>query len=42
MQNINQATIQSLASTRQTERSAQDLSSVARQMESLVSSYKLN
>jgi methyl-accepting chemotaxis protein len=42
MQNINQATIQNLASTRQAERAAQDLSSLARQMESLVTRYKLN
>jgi methyl-accepting chemotaxis protein len=42
MQNINQATIQSLASTRQAEKAAQDLSSVAKQMESLVATYKLN
>lgn len=42
MQNINQATMQNLASTRQTERSAQDLSSVAKQLDSLVARYKLN
>jgi len=42
MQNINQATMQNLASTRQAEKSAQDLSSLARQMESLVTRYKLN
>ena len=39
--NINQATIQNLASTRQTEKSAQDLSSVARQLEALIAQYKL-
>lgn len=42
MQNINQATIQNLASTRQAERAAQDLSSLATQMSSLVDRYKLN
>ncbi len=41
IQNINQATVQSLSSTRQTERSAQDLSQVARQLENLVTRYKL-
>ncbi len=41
MQNINQATIQSLASTRQAEKAAQDLSNVARELESLVARYKL-
>jgi len=42
MQNINQATTQNLASTRQTEQSAQGLAAVARQLESLVAQYKLN
>ncbi|MBE7471401.1 MAG: methyl-accepting chemotaxis protein [Anaerolineales bacterium] len=42
MQNINQATMQNLASTRQAEKSAQDLSALAQQMESLVTRYKLN
>jgi methyl-accepting chemotaxis protein len=42
MQNINQATIQNLASTRQAEKAAQDLSTLARQMESLVAKYRLN
>ena len=42
MQNINQATVQSLASTRQTERSAQDLSALAKQLDMLVARYKLN
>jgi methyl-accepting chemotaxis protein len=41
MQNINQATAQNLASTRQAEKAAQDLSSLAQQMESLVTRYKL-
>ncbi|MDM8520096.1 methyl-accepting chemotaxis protein [Anaerolineales bacterium HSG6] len=42
MGNINQATMQGLSSTRQTERSAQDLSSVSQQLEGLVAQYKLN
>ncbi|MCI0395701.1 MAG: methyl-accepting chemotaxis protein [Chloroflexi bacterium] len=42
MQNINQATVQNLASTRQAEKAAQDLATLARQMESLVTRYKLN
>jgi methyl-accepting chemotaxis protein len=42
MQNINQATVQNMASVRQAEKSAQDLSSVAQQMEGLVARYKLN
>lgn len=42
MENINQATMQNLASTRQAEKAAQDLSSVAKQLESLVAQYKLN
>jgi methyl-accepting chemotaxis protein len=42
MQNINQATIQSLNSTRQSENAAQDLSSLAKQMEVLVMRYRLN
>jgi len=42
MQNINQATTQNLASTRQTEQSAQGLAAVARQLEGLVAQYKLN
>ncbi len=42
MQNINQATVQNMASTRQAEKSAQDLSSVARQLDGLVARYKLN
>lgn len=41
MQNINQATVQNLTSTRQAEKAAQDLSGVARQLESLVARYKL-
>ena len=41
MQNINQATVQNLASTRQTEKSAQDLAAVARQLKELVDRYKL-
>ncbi|MFO7540355.1 MAG: methyl-accepting chemotaxis protein [Chloroflexota bacterium] len=42
MQSINQATVQNLASTRQAEKAAQDLSSLAHQMENLVDRYKLN
>lgn len=42
MKNINQATTQSLASIRQTEQSVQDLSHIARQLENIVSEYKLN
>jgi methyl-accepting chemotaxis protein len=42
MQNINQATIQNLASIRQAEKAAQDLSALARQMESVVAKYRLN
>ncbi len=42
MQNINQATVQNLASTRQTEQSAQDLSSLARKLGKMVARYKLN
>jgi methyl-accepting chemotaxis protein len=41
MQNINQVTVQNLASIRQAEKAAQDLSSLAQQMESLVARYKL-
>jgi methyl-accepting chemotaxis protein len=42
MQNINQGTVQNLASSHQTEQSAQELTSVAQQLEVLVSRYKLN
>jgi methyl-accepting chemotaxis protein len=42
MDNINQATVQNLASTRQAERAAQDLSAVAQQLEGLVARYKLS
>jgi methyl-accepting chemotaxis protein len=41
MDNINQATIQNLSSTRQAEKAAQDLSNLAQQMEGLVAQYKL-
>ena len=41
MQNINQATVQNLTSTRQAEKAAQDLASLAQQLERLVSRYKL-
>ncbi len=42
MDNINQATMQNLSSTRQAEKAAQDLSTLAKQMENLVDMYKLN
>jgi methyl-accepting chemotaxis protein len=42
IENINQATVQNLASIRQAEKSAQDLSDVAQQLETLVARYKLN
>lgn len=42
MQSINQATMQNLSSTRQTEKAAQDLSNLAKQMEVLVMRYRLN
>ncbi len=42
MRNIDQATIQNLASTRQSEKAAQDLSTLARQLEAIVARYKLN
>ncbi len=42
MQNINQATIQNQSSIRQAEKAAQDLSSLAQEMESLVARYTLN
>jgi methyl-accepting chemotaxis protein len=41
MQNINQATVQSLASTRQAEKSAQSLNDQARRMTELVAQYRL-
>ncbi len=41
MQNINQATVQSLASTRQAERSARNLDDLARSMADTVSQYKM-
>ncbi len=42
MGNINQSTVQNLASTRQAEKAARDLSALAQQMEGLVDKYKLN
>ncbi len=42
IENINQATVQNLASIRQAESSAQDLADVAQQLETLVARYKLN
>jgi len=41
MRNINQATIQSLASTRQAEKSAQSLNELARSLSQTVAQYKL-
>jgi PAS domain S-box-containing protein len=41
MQNINQATVQSLASTRQAEKAAQDLSELARSLTEIVTQYQL-
>ena len=41
MQNINQATVQSLASTRQAERAAQNLNDLARQLTDAVTKYQL-
>lgn len=40
MQNINQVTMQSLASTRQTEKSAQSLNELARRMSEILAQYK--
>ena len=42
MDNINQATLQSLSSTRQAEKAAQNLAALAQQMEDLITRYKLN
>ena len=41
MQNINQATVQSLASTRQAEKSAQSLNELARSLTERVAQYQL-
>jgi methyl-accepting chemotaxis protein len=41
MQNINQATVQSLASTRQAEKAAQDLNDLARSLTETVERYQL-
>jgi methyl-accepting chemotaxis protein len=41
MQNINQATVQSLASTRQAEKSAQNLNELAHKMNETVAQYRL-
>jgi methyl-accepting chemotaxis protein len=41
MQNINQATVQSLASTRQAEKSAQNLNELAHKMNEVVAQYRL-
>jgi methyl-accepting chemotaxis protein len=40
MQNINQVTMQSLASTRQTEKSAQGLNELARKMSEILAQYR--
>jgi methyl-accepting chemotaxis protein len=42
MENIHQATLQNKASTHQTQKTAQDLSSIAQQMEKLVARYTLD
>lgn len=42
MDSINQATLQNIASTRQAEKAAQDLSGVAKQLKGFVARYKLN
>lgn len=42
IRHINQATVQNLASTRQTEKAAQELSNLAAQMDQLVARYKLS
>ena len=42
MQNINQVTVQSLASTRQAEKSAQNLNDLARNMSATVNQYRTN
>jgi len=41
MQNINQATVQSLASTRQAEKATQDLNELARRLTQTVEQYQL-
>jgi methyl-accepting chemotaxis protein len=41
MQNINQATVQSLASTRQAEKAAQNLNALSRNLTELVAQYLL-
>jgi methyl-accepting chemotaxis protein len=42
MQNINQATVQSLSSTRQAEKSAQDLNELAVKLNGIVQQYQSN
>jgi methyl-accepting chemotaxis protein len=42
MQNINQATLNSLSAIRQTEKTTRDLSNLAQQMDELMAKYKLN
>jgi len=41
MQNINQATLQSLTSTRQAEKAAQELNDLARSLAEIVEQYQL-
>jgi methyl-accepting chemotaxis protein len=41
MQSINQATVQSLASTREAEKAAQNLNDLARSLSGLVEQYRL-
>jgi methyl-accepting chemotaxis protein len=41
MANINQATVQSLASTRQAEKAAQDLNGLAHNLNKIVEQYQL-
>ena len=41
MQNIHQSTVQSLASTRQTEKAAQDLNELSRRLTETVDQYRL-
>jgi methyl-accepting chemotaxis protein len=41
MQNINQATVQGLSSTRQAEKAAQDLNNLANQLTDIVQQYKV-
>jgi methyl-accepting chemotaxis protein len=42
MQNINQATVQGLSSTRQAEKAAQDLNNLAQELNNIVLQYKIS